>query len=42
MRRPRDVWELCTTTALQVNDTGALAGYGSIRYEYVDSNGYVQ
>jgi hypothetical protein len=37
-----DVWVLCTMTAFQINDTAALAGYGIIEYEYVDSNGQVQ
>lgn len=37
-----DVWVLCTMTALQVNDTPSLAGYGIIEYEYVDSNGQAQ
>jgi len=37
-----DVWVLCTMTALQVNDTGALAGYGIIEYEHIDSDGQMK
>lgn len=37
-----DVWVLCSMSAFQVNDTGALAGYGIIEYEYLDSHGHMQ
>jgi hypothetical protein len=37
-----DVWVLCSMSAFQTNDTPALAGYGIIEYEYLDSNGKVQ
>ena len=37
-----DVWVLCSMSAFQVNDTGALAGYGIIEYEYLDSHGHTQ
>jgi hypothetical protein len=37
-----DVWILCSVSALQVNDTGTLAGYGIIEYEYLDSKGHTQ
>lgn len=37
-----DVWVLCSMSAIQINDTGALAGYGIIEYEYLDSHGHMQ
>lgn len=37
-----DVWVLCSMSAIQMNDTPALAGYGIIEYEHLDSKGHRQ
>ena len=37
-----DVWVQCTMSAIQVNDTPSLAGFGIIEFESLDAQGHVQ